>query len=401
MGVESLRLFGWLISFSLVSNFTAQAATFNFLYSGQATGSFVSDQLFTESSMGSFSYSGTSTSVSLSDLTSFQFAQTPSFTFLGSPLASTFTYSKSDLTSFSFKLAGGASTLSLNTNGILGSDPGFLPEAFRASPPRTGQTLIQGLALTQGKVTLFPQIINKDSLTVIPDFSGPGSIGAQISIPSTFGLSLQQVTQLGGYDHFNWLQTITGFSFNGKPMTSIAPFGISALGRSVGFDPLLGGNFGSIDDNYPPYWNEVNCPLCESKYYVFTGENQTVFRDAPNLIQAGWSADFETELIGVRPDHSYDILSDTLQDPGLTFRWEYTQTNSFCTVLQVQLSECGQVVVSNIDPSLAGDGVVQFLGYGEVPSAVPEPETWLMMLTGFASLGFVAYHGRNKASRIA
>jgi len=39
----------------------------------------------------------------------------------------------------------------------------------------------------------------------------------------------------------------------------------------------------------------------------------------------------------------------------------------------------------------SGDGLVTI-----TPSAVPEPATWAMMLTGFAGLGFVGYRHKRK-----
>jgi hypothetical protein len=377
-----LLVAGW---FTFNTNIAVAQNSVNFLYAGSSG----------TSGSGSFSYSGTPRSVGLSDLSSFNFSQS------ATGAGESFKYGTNDLSNFSFSLSGGSSSLSLNTTpvtGTLGGLNGF-SSTFSATAPRSGETDLYRTAgpvlvgTTTGKVTLFPQIVNSDSLSVLTDFSGKGSIGAQLSIASSFGLSLSQVAQLGGFDHFNWLQNITGFSFNGAPRTSIAPFGVSLVGRSTGVDPALGGNFGQFADNLPPYWNEVNCTLCSSNYFIRTGDNQTVFRDAPNLIQAGWSAYFQTQLIGVRADGTYDILSDTWNDPGLTFRWEYTQTSNF-------LNDGTVGVLSNIDPALAGGGDVTLLGFGEV-GAVPEPSTWAMMLLGFAGIGFMAYRRKNKPALMA
>jgi hypothetical protein len=74
------------------------------------------------------------------------------------------------------------------------------------------------------------------------------------------------------------------------------------------------------------------------------------FIDAPNLQEAGWSADYSTYLIGVNSDDSYDILADTLDDPDLAFRWRYDQLTD---------SNAGNetVLLQNIDPSAGGGGV--------------------------------------------
>jgi len=147
-----------------------------------------------------------------------------------------------------------------------------------------------------------------------------GKIVTSVGIDS-YGLTLQQAAALGGYDHFNWLSTITGYSYYGQeePCISIGPLSIQI--RCTGFDPQLGGAFGVAGaDNYDPYWNEVNCFFClSSQYYGYTynnGDNQIisnqdVFADSPNLDDRGWTAYFNTQLIGVKANHTeYDILSN-------------------------------------------------------------------------------------------
>jgi len=177
------------------------------------------------------------------------------------------------------------------------------------------------------------------------------------------------VANLCNYDHFNWLSTITDFYFYGQPSNCIAIPGLLISIRCTGVDPTLGGIFGlGTSDYYPPYYNEVSCLLCASNLLYSSGDNQEVFVDAPNFIQAGWAAHFTTQLIGVRADHTYDILTDVLGYPGLTFRWEYTQTRT-CSGLS---ENCGNTaLLANTDPSLGGGGQVNFLGFGEEPTTLP------------------------------
>jgi hypothetical protein len=223
----------------------------------------------------------------------------------------------------------------------------------------------------------------------------PGG-GIDAEFQPTLPIGLTNAALLGGYTHFNYLQMITKFQYNGKDEDYISPFGFSSIGRGVGLDPLPGGN--SIlqpNDSADPYWDESNCALCRPNYSISNNtdyDTSTVrFADLPNLLQKGWSAYFTTYLVGVRSDGTYDILSnvyDNAQD--LAFRWEYTQTANF-----VNGDSGSYSVLGNVDPALAGDGTVSFLGYG-ANAGVPEPSTWAMILLGFAGLAFAGYRRANR-----
>jgi hypothetical protein len=109
------------------------------------------------------------------------------------------------------------------------------PYTITAGVTNVGDGLLASEVFYSAKASpYFSQLVNKNALGVFPDFAGPGSIGAQISLGNPFQLSPAQVLKLGSFDHFNWLQTITGFSFKGEARNSIAPFGISLIGRSTG-----------------------------------------------------------------------------------------------------------------------------------------------------------------------
>lgn len=223
------------------------------------------------------------------------------------------------------------------------------------------------------KIVTLQDVINNDAITLDKDCCGIGSMGAAI-LPQN-GITIQQAAQLGGYDHFNWLQRITKFEFEGEVRSSIEPFGLSFLGREIGLDPLIGGNPWSLADSEDLYFDETPV-LFRSDYFIQNGENQVFFRDSPNLIEKGWTAYFETHFVGVRSDGSYDILSTILDDADeLTFRWKYTQTVDFCP--QFLCSESGVVgVLQNIDPLLGGLGEVEFIGFGFEPTdTIPEPSS--------------------------
>lgn len=210
-------------------------------------------------------------------------------------------------------------------------------------------------------------------------------------------MSLQDAANLGGYDHFNYLQHITAFEKDGVKRDSISIFGLDILGRDIGLDPLLGGNsFLQPADDMPFYWDEYKV-FGASNSWIFNSENTDFsqnnvrFADFPNLIQAGWSAYFTTSLVGVRSDGTYDVLSENYDDANaFTFRWKYTQTS---TVPGEGLGS----VVANADPELGGRGEVTFLGFG-ARAAIPEPSTWGMMIGGFLASGAMLRRRRGSSA---
>jgi hypothetical protein len=123
------------------------------------------------------------------------------------------------------------------------------------------------------------------TVTFDPQAEQKGVMSGIFNIPySTYGLTLQQLAALGGYDHFNFGQNIVAFSKDGLTHDYISPFNEPALGRGLGLDPLEGGKPLNIADNWPEYWDEV--PIFNrSDLYVFGLSNQqTSFVDEPNLV---------------------------------------------------------------------------------------------------------------------
>lgn len=70
-----------------------------------------------------------------------------------------------------------------------------------------------------------------------------------------------------------------------------------------------------------------------------------------------------------------------------------------------EASTINPIVISNLVNSSAGPDVTGIVSgpsgnaviVGSLPSTVPEPSTWSMMIFGFAGLGFMAYRRRNTA----
>lgn len=242
-------------------------------------------------------------------------------------------------------------------------------------------------------MTTFQDVM--DGSLTIDDRSTPGVMFANILPMNRF--SIDDAARLGGYDHFNWLQNITSFEFEGETRTVFDPFPLGVLSRGTGLDPLLGGNAGQFADNSPLYWNETNSILFPDSLFIDfdAGDgspNNSSFRDGPNLIFEGWSALFNTSLVGVRDDGTFDVLSDILDNGDqYTFNWKYTQTsNSLLSILPS--GPDGRVTsLANADLSLAGGGQIDFLGFGQIdsPAPIPVPAALPMFLTALLGLGYL------------
>jgi hypothetical protein len=115
-----------------------------------------------------------------------------------------------------------------------------------------------------------------------------------------FGLSLDEAAEICGYDHFNWYQVITIDPY--APGGLVVPY----------VDPPSGGgaSFGGFADNLPFYWDEEGAT--GTGYHLSDNETNTalLYTDTPAepLLQPGESLGFNTSLVGILPDGSWDIL---------------------------------------------------------------------------------------------
>jgi hypothetical protein len=96
--------------------------------------------------------------------------------------------------------------------------------------------------------------VDDGDLAVSPNTAPSGALKGAITATYTPGLTLsaQDMAELGGYVHFNWLQIITSFSYDGKVTNDFAPFGETV--RATGVDPLLGVD--GADNTALPDWSE-------------------------------------------------------------------------------------------------------------------------------------------------
>jgi len=113
----------------------------------------------TATGFGAFAFPHGLTTVSLSDLTGFQFEETQVFDI--SEVASTFDFTINDLTDFSATLTGSAltSTLSLDTIAKAGTLTNLVPQSFHVTSLALfgAYTDVDGTHATQGTVTLVPE----------------------------------------------------------------------------------------------------------------------------------------------------------------------------------------------------------------------------------------------------
>lgn len=185
-----------------------------------------------------------------------------------------------------------------------------------------------------------------------------------------FTFDTKEVANLGQYDHFNWYQEVVGFR-TGVSATGAGAWMTSAQmkayinqqtgghGRGFGPDPLSGGNPGSPygADASPLYWDEVAVPGRLGLYFWPAQHQGVNFSDFPHLLAQGDQVSFMTALVGVRADHSFDLLYKTgiPNADDFLFRWTYTQSTPTVGI---------SVFLDNADPALGGGGTSTLLGNG-------------------------------------
>lgn len=225
---------------------------------------------------------------------------------------------------------------------------------------------------------------------IVSDSVDVASVGTGLtaSFMPNFDLTLDDTAQIGGFDHFNWLNLIVQDDLLDSPLRFIIGNGLrdpNGEFPSVPYvDPPHGGyqyqvdNCGVSDfpvrDSLDWYWDEqfsFDCleigsfPATLSILDGVTFLKSLPFEDFPD---SSFDIRFETYLVGVNSDGTGRIFGGL----GTNFEWEYTG----------HLFAPGEVAVrDNIDPTLAGGGFSQLLGFMEPDDFTPE-ETLL-----FATLG--------------
>lgn len=212
------------------------------------------------------------------------------------------------------------------------------------------------------------------------------------SFTPNFGLTLDEAAAIGGYNHFNWVQTVVSYpgGFCRIPIVN-APF----------IDPPQGGcTLPRVNaDNLPFYWDEGLAGadpgyLLEDNISLGAGGKRISldFVDYPQdifVIPGVNSMDFHTYLAGVRTDGTYDLLGDV---------------QAWSSDFNALLGTGG--ITRNIVPFPEGVGGVfglRTIGLGDILSAerallvesgaanvfsVPEPSSLSLILAGVYGLAF-------------
>lgn len=216
-----------------------------------------------------------------------------------------------------------------------------------------------------------------------------------VNLQPRFGYTVQEAARLGGYSHFNWLQEILEIRTGvfGPPFDRVT-YSTAAgnlaeisrlLGRGTGYDPGIGCYFDpafrdcsapeDITDLSALYWDEANAarnlvpggPDFRWQAWNFGGQ----FQDVPNLLYRGFEADFRTQLVGVRDDGTFDVLSN-LPIPNFddfTFNWRFTQLSDWESDGNTGDRRIG--MLQNVSWGLGGAGLIQLLDANGVPIGDP------------------------------
>ena len=146
---------------------------------------------------------------------------------------------------------------------------------------------------------------------IVAKFSPQKALGQKIE--------LKKLASLMGYDHFNWVSYVEE-----------DPHGIAdKSGQIVSTpynDPPQGGYYYEGADEFPFYWDIVQCDRCRSRHHYhnpkITKEFELVFEDAPAdyRLKQGESIKFVTHLVGVK---SFNYHTKTANwDVLKTFKWK-------------------------------------------------------------------------------
>lgn len=238
--------------------------------------------------------------------------------------------------------------------------------------------------------------------------------GISAEFKPNFNLSLSEAAQLAGYDHFNWISIVTYDSILNDP--TALPEELDQIRDQNGdlptvpyVDPPHGGYAYQAEENGFPVKDNLDWFLDEEYTLTYVlGEkgintvldSMTIDIDGNGEKDVMWMWDypagsnmrFTTSLVGVRSDGTGDIL-DFL---NTSFRWEY-----------INGADQTKILRDNFDQNLVLGGQTELIEYVQTgkftkqelafyesrnigvvgASAVPEPNTLMLLLYGLISMG--------------
>lgn len=180
--------------------------------------------------------------------------------------------------------------------------------------------------------------------------------GLDASYSPNFGFDFKAVARAGRYyngqwityDHFNWIQRVTGFY---NPSGQIVPPNqlppeikrlLTVLDPNTLIDPRMNGVVNNCPTDFYryllseiPFGGFSNTKPSYPCKYTWVGndvwQGGLHINDRPDLRLIGWSMTFNTQLVGVLPGpypSRYEVLAQIfpLQKNDFSFNWRYIQT---------------------------------------------------------------------------
>jgi hypothetical protein len=164
----------------------------------------------------------------------------------------------------------------------------------------------------------------------------------------------------------------------------------SAFGQEVPTDPV----FGSFTITFDPTLTHVDQTVgITLKSLNITVDSALSFDYSPTGNTHG-DAD-ELVVGGLQDGADKALISPTVFNDFILHILTYSSTPTFQQVLYTTTSATPNTNLFFTDLPASGTGSVTVTPI--IPSAVPEPSTWAMMLAGFAGLGFLGYRQTAKA----
>ena len=258
-------------------------------------------------------------------------------------------------------VAGQANAALVDTNAANGSD--LILSVWNAT---TGASFVEDLGISSA--ALIDQTTLNNVVSPLPSTVAPG---AQLNA-NTAGTAALASILAGGTSGFQWNVTAGNTATQTWLSTATAGTTAATVGKQVDTQTIAGLG------NYQTYLANVNLVATGAQTYASTTGSASTAYAGQNNFGANWSgqATFNTTAaVGTKSDFWY-ITTNGSGALGQTSTVQQFVNNGAATPLQLVLNTNGVVSVA----------------------AVPEPSEWLLMLSGFGLVGFIASRRKSRSS---